>query len=64
MGGFKQSGVGRRHGEEGILKYTNSQTIAVQKYLPLAPPSFMSAAQYARWVSRALRLVRYLPWRR
>ncbi len=28
MGGFKESGVGRRHGPEGIRKYTEPQTIA------------------------------------
>ena len=30
MGGMKASGLGRRHGEHGILKYTESQTIAVR----------------------------------
>ena len=30
MGGMKASGVGRRHGREGILKYTESQTVSVQ----------------------------------
>ena len=28
MGGIKQSGVGRRHGERGILRYTQEQSIA------------------------------------
>ena len=27
MGGFKDSGLGRRHGAEGILKYTEAQTV-------------------------------------
>ncbi|MCL7959223.1 MAG: aldehyde dehydrogenase family protein, partial [marine benthic group bacterium] len=30
MGGHKDSGTGRRHGAEGLLKFTESQTIAVQ----------------------------------
>lgn len=30
MGGMKASGMGRRHGREGLLKYTESQTIAVR----------------------------------
>lgn len=30
MGGRKESGTGRRHGAEGLLKFTESQTIAVQ----------------------------------
>ena len=36
MGGMKDSGTGRRHGREGILKYTQSQTIAVQRGIPSA----------------------------
>jgi succinate-semialdehyde dehydrogenase/glutarate-semialdehyde dehydrogenase len=27
MGGIKQSGIGRRHGEHGILRYTQAQSI-------------------------------------
>ena len=30
MGGMKDSGLGRRHGSEGILKYTEVQTVAAQ----------------------------------
>ena len=30
MGGLRDSGTGRRHGSEGMLKFTESQTIAVQ----------------------------------
>ena len=33
MGGMKRSGHGRRNGVEGLLKYTESQTIGVQKGL-------------------------------
>ena len=38
MGGMKDSGLGRRHGATGILKYTEPQTIAVQRLMALAPP--------------------------
>jgi succinate-semialdehyde dehydrogenase/glutarate-semialdehyde dehydrogenase len=31
MGGRKQSGVGRRHGAEGLLRYTEVQTVASQR---------------------------------
>src|SRR6478752_7335314 len=37
MGGMKDSGLGRRHGSEGILKYTEAQTVAQQRLMPLAP---------------------------
>jgi succinate-semialdehyde dehydrogenase/glutarate-semialdehyde dehydrogenase len=35
MGGRKDSGLGRRHGAAGLLKFTESQTVAVQRRLPL-----------------------------
>jgi succinate-semialdehyde dehydrogenase/glutarate-semialdehyde dehydrogenase len=31
MGGMKASGLSRRHGAEGLTKYTESQTVAVQR---------------------------------
>jgi succinate-semialdehyde dehydrogenase/glutarate-semialdehyde dehydrogenase len=37
MGGRKESGLGRRHGEEGLLRFTESQTIAVQRLVGLGP---------------------------
>ena len=33
MGGMKASGLGRRHGREGLLKYTESRTVAVRTRL-------------------------------
>ena len=33
MGGWKQSGIGVRHGAGGIRKYTRSQTIVLSKYV-------------------------------
>lgn len=64
MGGFKASGVGRRHGAHGLLKYTNAQTIAVQRLLPLAPPPFLNAEQYARVMDLGLKVLRRLPFYR
>lgn len=37
MGGMGASGLGRRHGEEGLVKYTESQTIATQRALGFGP---------------------------
>ena len=48
MGGFKESGLGRRHGAEGILRYTEAQTIAIQRGLPLAPPPGVSERPSAK----------------
>jgi succinate-semialdehyde dehydrogenase / glutarate-semialdehyde dehydrogenase len=61
MGGFKQSGVGRRHGADGILKYTEVQTVAVQHFHSIAPPAGMSEGTFARAAVRLLRLMRRLP---
>ncbi|WP_396612096.1 succinic semialdehyde dehydrogenase [Haloferax sp. S1W] len=38
MGGMKDSGIGRRHGRRGMLKYTESQTVATQRIAPFSPP--------------------------
>ncbi len=37
MGGMGDSGLGRRHGADGLLKYTEPQTIAVQRILSFEP---------------------------
>jgi succinate-semialdehyde dehydrogenase / glutarate-semialdehyde dehydrogenase len=61
IGGMKQSGIGRRHGAEGILKFTESQTVAVQRLLPIAPPLGISQDRYARTMTVLLKLMRHLP---
>ncbi|WP_345752290.1 succinic semialdehyde dehydrogenase [Microbacterium rhizophilus] len=61
MGGWKASGVGRRHGREGIEKYTEVQTIARQRLRPVGPWPGMSNAAYERLMvgaARALNLLR------
>lgn len=63
MGGMRESGVGRRHGREGILKFTESQTIAVQRGLPVGPPRGMAPERYARFLTATLRALRRWTWR-
>jgi succinate-semialdehyde dehydrogenase/glutarate-semialdehyde dehydrogenase len=63
MGGMKESGLGRRHGSEGILKYTEAQTIAHQRLLPLAPSFGMDDEKYAQFMSRSLRVMKALRFR-
>jgi acyl-CoA reductase-like NAD-dependent aldehyde dehydrogenase len=58
IGGMKDSGLVPRHGAEGILKYTGSQTVAVQRLLPIAPFGPLDAAGWASWMSGLLRIVR------
>jgi succinate-semialdehyde dehydrogenase / glutarate-semialdehyde dehydrogenase len=61
MGGMKASGLGRRHGAEGIRKYTESQTVSVERLLPIAPVRGMPASLWARLMVGALRLLRRTP---
>ena len=61
MGGFKESGVGRRHGAHGIEKYTESQAVVVQRVIPISGPSWIPPARWERLVIPALRLMRRLP---
>ena len=37
MGGMRESGLGRRQGAEGILRYTETQSVATQRLIRFAP---------------------------
>ncbi|MET8167047.1 succinic semialdehyde dehydrogenase [Streptomyces sp. NPDC005329] len=63
MGGMKDSGLGRRHGSEGILKYTEAQTVAQQRLLPMAPALGMDDEKYAEFMSRSLKLMKAFRFR-
>ncbi|WP_284117538.1 succinic semialdehyde dehydrogenase [Streptomyces fragilis] len=63
MGGMKDSGLGRRHGSEGILKYTEAQTVAVQRVMPLAPSFGLSDEQYANVLNVGLKLMKAFRFR-
>lgn len=60
MGGMKDSGLSRRHGSEGILKYTEAQTVAQQRLIPLAPAFGMDDEKYAAFMSRSLKAMKAL----
>jgi succinate-semialdehyde dehydrogenase/glutarate-semialdehyde dehydrogenase len=61
MGGMKASGLGRRHGREGILKYTESQTVSVQRLLPIAPPPMVGQAVWGKAMTLGLKVLRRIP---
>lgn len=67
MGGMKESGLGRRHGSEGILKYTEPQTVARQRVLPLGPfslgPLSYDDKGYAAFMTRGLRALKAMRFR-
>ncbi|MHB9759335.1 succinic semialdehyde dehydrogenase [Streptomyces sp. BYX5S] len=58
MGGMKDSGLGRRHGSEGILKYTEAQTVAHQRVMPMAPSFGMDDERYAAFMTLSLGLMK------
>ncbi|MEB8344407.1 succinic semialdehyde dehydrogenase [Streptomyces endophyticus] len=58
MGGMKESGLGRRHGSEGILKYTEAQTVAHQRVMPMAPSFGMDDEAYAKFMSVSLSVMK------
>jgi succinate-semialdehyde dehydrogenase/glutarate-semialdehyde dehydrogenase len=61
MGGMKDSGLGRRHGAEGIRKYTEPQTISVQRLMPIAPPPMIPQRLWARAMTLGLRVLSRIP---
>jgi succinate-semialdehyde dehydrogenase/glutarate-semialdehyde dehydrogenase len=64
MGGMGASGMGRRHGPEGLLKYTEAQTIATARVLNLDPPLGMPSALWQKSLLPIVRTVMKLPGRK
>ena len=58
LGGMKDSGLGRRHGREGLLRYTEPQSIAVQRVHAIGPIGGMSFDRFADSLTQALRVMR------
>ncbi|MBS43348.1 MAG: succinic semialdehyde dehydrogenase [Nocardioides sp.] len=57
MGGMRSSGMGRRQGAEGIHRYTEPQSVGVQKLLRFAPVLGMSDETYAKVMTANERLM-------
>ncbi len=63
MGGMKSSGLGRRHGLDGILKFTEPQTVAIQRLIPAyAPFGGVSRERYTRVVEFLTKVFKALPF--
>jgi len=60
MGGMKASGLGRRHGSEGILKYTESQTVSAQRGLGFGAPFGRTDEQWAGMMTSAFKALKKL----
>jgi succinate-semialdehyde dehydrogenase/glutarate-semialdehyde dehydrogenase len=61
MGGMKDSGIGRRHGDYGFMKYTQPRTVAVQKHMAMDAPPGMPYWLYTKVMNKALKLQRKIP---
>ena len=60
MGGMRSSGLGRRQGAEGILRFTDAQSVATQRLMPFAPSYGLSEESYAWAMTTSLRLLKKL----
>jgi succinate-semialdehyde dehydrogenase/glutarate-semialdehyde dehydrogenase len=55
------SGLGRRHGRDGILRYTEPQAIAAQRVHGITPlPWHDSYDQFAKVMTASMRMLRRL----
>ncbi len=63
MGGMGVSGVGRRHGQEGLIKYTEPQTIATQRVIGLDGIKGIPQGLFLKLTPTLLRSLKYLPGR-
>ena len=53
-GGFKASGLGVRHGAEGILEFTRPRTIARHQGIPLGPTASWGSARFQKAMTASL----------
>lgn len=58
MGGMGDSGLGRRHAAEGLLKYTEPQNIAVQHLQGFDPPEWLSHETFANVMTTMLKVMK------
>src|SRR5699024_10420341 len=61
MGGMGDSGVGRRHGVEGLLKYTEPQTVATQRITGMGGPAWMPHKLWAKALPVAIKALSHVP---
>jgi len=59
-GGMKKSGVGARNGDQGLLKYTETQNVAVLKKQVMGPQGKQTYDDYAKQMQMSLRWMRKL----
>jgi succinate-semialdehyde dehydrogenase/glutarate-semialdehyde dehydrogenase len=57
-GGVKQSGIGARHGDQGLLKYTDVQNLAVLKKQVMSPRAGQKYEDYVKGMLGGLKMMR------
>lgn len=60
MGGMGQSGLGRRHGIEGLLRFTQPQTIARQRWISIGPKFGFDEEQWTKLLGKSLLVLKWL----
>ncbi len=58
MGGVGDSGLGRRHGDEGLLKYAEKQTVATQRVMGFGAPFGWSDETWGNALTTAVGLMK------
>jgi succinate-semialdehyde dehydrogenase / glutarate-semialdehyde dehydrogenase len=63
MGGMGDSGLGRRHGSQGLLQYVESQTIATQRLVGFTAPPGVPKQAWTRLLAGAIGGLKRAGWR-
>jgi succinate-semialdehyde dehydrogenase/glutarate-semialdehyde dehydrogenase len=58
MGGMKNSGLGRRQGQEGIRRFVEVQSVATQSALPLAPSHGLNGRSFTSVMTGMFRVLK------
>jgi succinate-semialdehyde dehydrogenase / glutarate-semialdehyde dehydrogenase len=58
MGGMKNSGLGRRQGEDGIRRFVEVQSVATQTGIPIAPTFGLNGKSFTSVMTGALRMMK------
>ena len=60
MGGMRSSGLGRRQGSEGVLRFTETQSVATQRVTRVAPSMGLSDRAWGTAMTASLRVLKRL----
>jgi succinate-semialdehyde dehydrogenase / glutarate-semialdehyde dehydrogenase len=59
QGGMKDSGLGRRNGRDGLLRFTEAQAIASQHIHGIHPPANLANGEFARLLTTTLKTIHW-----